>query len=69
MQRLITEREAAELLGVSVQLLRKWRSQPNPPLPHIQISRCVRYRPEDLEAYVANCSVIGEGTQNGGAPE
>ena len=68
MENLLTERQVAALLGVSVQLLRKWRAQDRPKLPHVKVGRCVRYRTEDVEAFVASCSAR-KTTQNGGDPD
>ena len=65
MENLLNEKQVAALLGVSVQLLRKWRSQDRPKLPHVKIANCVRYRADAVEAFVASCSV-GQTTQNGG---
>jgi hypothetical protein len=53
---LLNEREAAKLLRVSVQLLRKWRSNHNGP-EHIKLGKCVRYRRRDVENFIASPSV------------
>jgi excisionase family DNA binding protein len=52
MDKLLTEREAAEILGVSAQLLRKWRAQRPGHLPCVRIGRCVRYHPKDVEGFI-----------------
>lgn len=49
---LITEREAARLLGVSVALLRKQRYL-GTGCPYVKINRLVRYRIEDIDSYVS----------------
>lgn len=51
---LITERQAAGLLGVSPRALQKWRSDGRgPPLVGIS-SRCIRYRKHDLFDWATN---------------
>jgi predicted site-specific integrase-resolvase len=46
------EQDAARALGVSVKTLQKWRHFGGGP-NYIKISsRCVRYRPEDLAAFL-----------------
>ena len=51
MSRLVTERDAAELLGVSVRTLQKWRLQGNGP-GFVKLGHAVRYDVKDLEAYI-----------------
>jgi excisionase family DNA binding protein len=51
MSRLVTERDAAELLGVSVRTLQKWRLQGNGPR-FVKLGHAVRYDVKDLEAYI-----------------
>lgn len=49
--RLVTERDASELLGVSVRTLQKWRLQGNGPR-FVKLGHAVRYDVKDLEAYI-----------------
>ncbi|HOP40450.1 MAG TPA: helix-turn-helix domain-containing protein [Geobacteraceae bacterium] len=50
-----TENQLAEYLGVTVKKLRKDRLLKKG-VPFVKIGRCVRYRKEDVDAYVeANC--------------
>ena len=49
--RLVTERDASELLGVSVRTLQKWRLQGNGP-QFVKLGHAVRYDVKDLEAYI-----------------
>jgi predicted DNA-binding transcriptional regulator AlpA len=51
MERLLDEGQVAELLGCSVQLLRKWRGTKEGPR-HIKIGRCVRYVLDDVRSFV-----------------
>jgi Helix-turn-helix domain len=61
-QKLLTEKEAAELLGVSVNTLQAWRLRKCGP-PYVKLigsgtgpgRRPVRYRPEALEKYLEEC--------------
>ncbi len=50
-QQLLTEREAAAFLRVSVKTLQSWRLQGKPPR-FIKLSRCVRYRFDDLIGFL-----------------
>jgi hypothetical protein len=48
---LLNEYEAAAMLSCSVAALRRWRLLGRGPR-YVKIERLVRYRPEDLRAYV-----------------
>jgi hypothetical protein len=52
-QNLLNEHEAAKLLRVSVQLLRKWRAIGSGP-KHIKLGKCVRYSIGDVEGFIAS---------------
>jgi hypothetical protein len=52
MKTLICEKEAAQLLGVSVALLRKQRYLGRG-CPYVKLDRLVRYRVEDIDSYVS----------------
>ena len=48
---LLTQRQAAQLLGLSERCLENWRSRGGGP-PYVRISsRCIRYRRRDLLAF------------------
>ncbi len=49
--RALTEREVAELLGLSVATLRAWRHRGHGPR-FLRLGRAVRYLPSDLENFV-----------------
>lgn len=51
---LLTEKEAAEMLGVHIETMRKWRKEhPAPRIPFIQLEGGdVRYRAEAIESYL-----------------
>lgn len=51
MSRLVTERDASEILGVSMRTLQKWRLQGNGPR-FVKLGHAVRYDVKDLEAYI-----------------
>lgn len=57
---LLTRREAAEYLGVSASTLSTWACNDRYQLPYIKIGgRLVRYRKEDLDAFIASGRVEG----------
>jgi len=49
---LMTSSEAANHLGISKRTLWRLTFEQLPALPHIRLGRSVRYRPEDLEAFI-----------------
>jgi hypothetical protein len=49
---LLTEKQAANALAVSVVMLRKWRLRGGGP-PFAKLGRSVRYRVQDLEDFAA----------------
>jgi excisionase family DNA binding protein len=50
---LLTEQEAADAIGLKPRTLQQWRLKGGGPR-FVRVSgRCVRYRPEDLEAWAA----------------
>jgi hypothetical protein len=50
-RRLLKETEAAAYLRITVKTLQAWRLLGKSVI-YVKIGRCVRYRPEDLEAMV-----------------
>jgi hypothetical protein len=50
--RLLTRKEAAAYLGVSVACLAAWACYKRQPLPYIKLGNMVRYRMRDLEGFV-----------------
>ena len=50
---LLTPKQAAEYLQLKVQTLATWRNQGKGP-KFCKVGRAVRYRPEDLEAYITS---------------
>ena len=49
---LLTEDEAAALLKVQPATLATWRVRGRPNLPFVRVGRCVRYRQQDLIAFI-----------------
>jgi hypothetical protein len=49
---LVDVKRAAEILGVTPQTLAVWRCVGPYSLPYVRIGRCVRYRMDDLDAFV-----------------
>jgi len=52
MNRLINKADAAQYLGVSVRTLEAWISKGTGTLPYVKIGRMVRYRMDDLAAFI-----------------
>jgi excisionase family DNA binding protein len=67
MSKLLTRREAAELLGVKPQTLAVWAITGKYGLPLIHVGRSVRYRLADLEAWLAARTVGGVAVEEQGA--
>ena len=62
---LLTEKEAAKLLSVSAGTLQVWRCTKRVPLLKylkLKDTRAVRYRREDLDAFIAASIVNGDGS-------
>ena len=53
----MTVKQAAEYLGLAVSTLNKWRCHGGGPV-FIKMGRAVRYRVEDLEAYISYSSSV-----------
>lgn len=49
---LLNETEAARIIRITPGTLRAWRSRGGPAIPYIRIGRSIRYRLEDLKAFV-----------------
>lgn len=54
---LVKEREAAQVLHVSVSTLRRWRREGRPPLARRIGPRALRYRLTDLTDHVAGATI------------
>lgn len=59
---MIDEKEAAERLFVTVNSLRTWRSNGKGPR-YYKVGKNVRYRPEDLDAWLESCAVAPENVE------
>jgi predicted DNA-binding transcriptional regulator AlpA len=60
-QELLTERDVARITGLSVASVRRWRLLRQGP-KYIKIGAAVRYRPEDVSAWLASRPTGGEET-------
>lgn len=49
---LLTEDEAAHLLKIQPATLATWRVKGRPNLPFVRVGRCVRYRLQDILAFI-----------------
>ena len=65
MLNLLTEEEVALRLHVSLAALRRWRLEKRGP-KFIKVSALVRYRPEELDEWLASQPVGGSGTARSG---
>jgi|HubBroStandDraft_5_1064220.scaffolds.fasta_scaffold129024_2 predicted DNA-binding transcriptional regulator AlpA len=59
LDRLLNEREVAELLGISISTIRRRRLLGQPPRA-TKIGSAVRYKPADIEAFLNECPTIGD---------
>ena len=64
-RRLLTTEEAAELVGLAPQTLAVWRCKKRYDLPYVKIGNRVRYRPEDIAAWLDANSSSGGGEITG----
>jgi hypothetical protein len=61
---LLDEKQVASLLGLSIQTLRNDRSNPSlRRIPYVKLGKSVRYRPEDVAAYIERNRIAGEARQ------
>lgn len=56
-ERLLTPAEVADALGVAVVTLELWRCTRRYPLPYVKVGSRVRYRPDDVRAFLASRTV------------
>lgn len=62
---LLNEHAVAKLLGVSVATVRRWRLlREGPKFIRVGVAS-VRYRPDDLAAYIERCPTFGGGSSKG----
>ena len=52
----LSERKAADILGVSVKSLRRWRYQRSGP-PYVKLRHLIRYSVQDLQNWMAGQKV------------
>jgi len=55
--KLLTPYEAAEFLSLKPETLAVWRCTGRYPLPFVRMGRRIRYRAEDLEAFILSQSI------------
>ena len=53
-EQLLTKEEVSSILGVSVGTLAVWRATKRYNLPYVKSGRVVRYRAEDVQAFIAS---------------
>ena len=54
---LLTEDETAAYLGIKPQTLATWRCTKRYALPFVRVGRAIRYRPSDVEKFLADRTV------------
>jgi excisionase family DNA binding protein len=54
---LLNQDEAAAYLGVQPSTLEVWRCTKRYPLPYVKVGRLVRYRREDLDAWLRSQTI------------
>ena len=59
MQSFLTEQEVSQRVNVSVATLRRWRLEKRGPV-FVKVGSLVRYRPEDLDSWVATLPTGGD---------
>jgi excisionase family DNA binding protein len=52
-EKLLSPREVADWLGVSISWVREHTTRYHPIIPHIRMGRAVRFRREDIERFLA----------------
>jgi excisionase family DNA binding protein len=57
---LLTKEDVSEILGVSTGTLAVWRTTKRYNLPYVKSGRLIRYREEDVEAFITS-RLRGEG--------
>ncbi len=57
---LLTRKEAATYLGASEHTLAVWASTGRYGLPYVKVGRLVRYRRDDLDAFIARNTIAAE---------
>ncbi|MDD2840702.1 MAG: helix-turn-helix domain-containing protein [Rickettsiales bacterium] len=60
---LLTRKQAAEFLGVKENTLAVWSCNKRYKLPYIKIGRLIKYRLDDLEAFIENNKKGGQNEQ------
>jgi excisionase family DNA binding protein len=56
----LTRQEAADYLGVKFHTLEVWACTGRYKIKYIKVGRSIRYKKEDLDAFIANRCVFGE---------
>jgi len=57
--KLLTKEQVSEILGITVGTLAVWRTTKRYNLPYVKSGRLIRYREEDVQAFI-NSRIQGE---------
>lgn len=66
MKKLISPKELAEYLGISINSLAVWRTNKTYPIPYIKVGGKIRYDLDDINQWLNNRknNIISEGDKN-----
>lgn len=59
LDKLLTNKQTANILGLSVATVNNWRYQEDRPLPYVKVGRAVRYRLSDVQKYIQKLETKG----------
>lgn len=62
---LLSPPQVSDMLGITIETLAIWRCTKRYPLPYVKSGRLVRYRKEDVEAFILNRLVDLKGSHHG----
>ncbi len=62
---LLKQDEAAKYLGTTVGTMNSWRCTGKVKIPYIKWGRAIRYRKDDLDAWIAQNTINKIGGENG----
>lgn len=58
--RLLTEAQAAEILGVAPRTLRRWRTETHTAPPHLVLGTRIRYTPAAIARFIQEAQARGK---------
>jgi hypothetical protein len=67
-ERLLKERETADMIGFAANTLAQYRHSGKVKIPYIVIGGAIRYRLSDIESFLESCRVGEDGISPAGVP-